>query len=95
MMIFLVQLFIVLFPLGAVAGVGNDHSTKLYRASRVGASAAKKAAPVKMRSMWQEEVTITDLAEVGETDEEIASTPHLLAAPGPERRWAWPTLAMA
>ena len=87
------MLFLLTILLGgpAVARPSHDHSTRLYRASRVGASNTKHASPVKMRQMWHDEIEITDVSE--SEDEEAGTSVRLLTAPGPERRWSWPTLA--
>ena len=72
-----------------VASVSQEHSTRLHRASRVGGTSTKRMDPVK--KMRVDDITIVD---VESPEEEDAGMPlRLLAGPGVERRWAWPTLA--
>ena len=82
------SVFLVIFHLLLVGSVSHEHSTRLYRASRVGTSSAKRVEPVKM---WTDDITIVDV-EVPE-EEDAGATLRLIAAPSGERRWAWPTLS--
>jgi len=83
------QFLLVLLHLLAVASVSQQHSTRLHRASRVGGTSTKRMDPVK--KMRVDDITIVD---VESPEEEDAGMPlRLLAGPGVERRWAWPTLA--
>ena len=82
------SLLLVLFNLLLVASVSHEHTTRLYRASRVGGTSTKRMEPVK--KMRVDDITIVDV-ELPEEEEE--RTPlRLLAGPAVERRWSWPTL---
>ena len=82
-------LLLSILTLFAPSACHTQHTTALYRASRVGPSQGVKRASVSA----SEDITIIDLADADEDD----ATPGLLhipllAAPGAERRWAWPAL---
>ena len=88
MRIRVLSLLLVLLNLLLVASVSHEHSTRLYRASRVGGTSTKRMEPVK--KMRVDDITIVDV-ELPEEEEE--RTPlRLLAGPAVERRWSWPTL---
>jgi hypothetical protein len=71
-----------------VASVSHEHSTRLYRASRVGGTSTMRMDPAK--KMRVDDITIVDVELPEEEDD---GTPlRLLTGPGVERRWAWPTL---
>ena len=82
------SLLLLLVSLLLVASVSHEHTTRLYRASRVGGTSTKRMEPVK--KMRVDDITIVDV-ELPEEEEE--RTPlRLLTGPAVERRWSWPTL---
>ena len=83
------QFLLVLLNLLMVSSVSQQHSTRLYRASRVGGTSTKRMDPVK--KMRIDDITIVDVELPAEEDDGMPL--RLLAGPGVERRWAWPTLA--
>ena len=83
------QFLLVLLNLLMVSSVSHQHSTRLYRASRVGGTSTKRMDPVK--KMRIDDITIVDVELPAEEDDGMPL--RLLAGPGVERRWAWPTLA--
>ena len=83
------QFLLLLLNLLVVASVSHEHSTRLYRASRVGGTSTKRMDPAK--KMRVDDITIVDVELPAEEDDGMPL--RLLAGPGVERRWAWPTLA--
>ena len=84
----LAQFLVLFLNLLVVASVSHEHSTRLYRASRVGGTSTMRMDPAK--KMRVDDITIVDVELPEEEDD---GTPlRLLTGPGVERRWAWPTL---
>ena len=63
------QFLLVLLNLLVVASVSHEHSTRLYRASRVGGTSTKRMDPAK--KMRVDDITIVDVELPAEEDDGV------------------------